>query len=102
MAADERIHRAVPADGSQHFEAGAQRAQDKDWFSVAARSDALRQGLVDAARRLAATEDDAARLYGEIASHSRNRADDVRRLAEHARVSARRAREIADHYSRGD
>ncbi|MFI7004272.1 hypothetical protein [Nocardia sp. NPDC050175] len=99
MATDEQFHREAPASGGrQRFEAGQQRADDHGWVSIAARSAALQQSLIDAAHRLAATEDDAARLYDEIASLGRTREATARRLAEHARASARRAREIADHF----
>jgi len=81
--------------------AGALGVDDREWMSVAARWDVLRQSLVDTARRLAVTQDEAARLYGEIASRRGERADDVRRLAESAHASARRAREIANHFSHG-
>ncbi|KZM71659.1 hypothetical protein [Nocardia terpenica] len=101
MATDEYIRRAVPAGHRPRSTARAQSA-DLDWILLAARRDAMRQSLVDAAHRLAATEDEAACLYAGIAAHRRDSTDNARRLAEHARASARRAREIANYFSRSD
>ncbi|MEG8179755.1 hypothetical protein GZH49_14575 [Nocardia terpenica] len=67
---------------------------------IAVRCKAARDNLVQTAERLAVTEDRAADLFDDLAARRPDRAEPIGHLAERARAGARRAREIADHFSR--
>jgi hypothetical protein len=74
-------------------------AADPDPASANGRLVRLRQQLADKARKLAAAEDETARLHEDIAAQRLDRAAESLRIAGRARSAAQPAREIADNHS---
>ena len=95
----DEIQRAIADSERQRNRAMAAPAGDPDPDSANERLVGLRQQLADKARKLAAAEDETARLHEDIAAHRPDKTVEARHIAGQARAAAQRAREIADNLS---